>query len=377
MTSVCQKSENRIISSSEILYRRKLQSARNGALESWLGATSPEEVCKLAPPPGRTPEKIWKELSASAKCKSILSRWDKRIASGALSDALSEDDFLNMSFPASSARSVAVLRSLLNLSFINQSNPTLEELGAYVVRQVDAEKPLRIVMSQCFKKTPEVREQKLAFYLGQDSSVETPKTFIQGVETLGWDTLASMVRNIPWPLEISIVLGDMDWFSMDGCKYWANKSALEGLEKETVNAQKALQREASAAFPEISVKVKRWTDLYSLSEFEQELSRAKDTSHWIEEGLIEDSLKMYLDQWGYRAKGRKMGVAEEALLKFIEGDCIRTGAQYRVEANKIQSLDAIQAWAERVPNPLWPLRMSNYDGAGVPPTIFLLPNGKE
>jgi hypothetical protein len=376
MTAVYERSESRVISSAEVLYRRKLQAARNGALESWLGST-PEEVGANLVAPRGTPEALWRELPASAKCKTLLSRWDKRIASGALSDALTENDFLAMSFPASSERSVEVLKSLLNLSFINQRNPTLGELGAYVVRQVDAGEPLRIVMSQCFKKVPEVRERKLRFYLGQDSVMDGPQTFIRGVETLGWDTIGTLVRNVPWPIEISILLGDMDWFSMDGCQCWANESALERLEMEIVAAQKALQEETSKVFPGASVRVKRWTDLYSLQDFEREMTNAKEGSRWAEQGLIEESVKMYLDQWGYRAIGREMGVSEEALLQFIKGDCVRTGAQYRVEADKVRSLGAIQAWAERVPNPLWPLRMSNYDGAGVPPTMFLLPEGRK
>jgi hypothetical protein len=73
---------------------------------------------------------------------------------------------------------------------------------------------------------------------------------------------------------------------------------------------------------------------------------------------------MYKKQWGYAALAQKMGLDEDTLNSFIIGDVQRMAAQYRVEANYVEAREGIQLWCEAVPNPGWPLQLSNFNGAG-------------
>jgi len=355
----------------EIIYRRKLAAARNGGLGEWIGA-APEGVVSNLPCPKGTRPDIWEGLSAGSKCKSFLSRWDKTIAGGALRGGLTELDFLQMSYPKTALQSLAMVQRILGCTYNNQRNPTLEGLVNYVDARVTSGEPLRVFLSQCFSREAQVRESKLSYFLGGDQRVVEVPRFIKGVETLGWDAIGNLIKSSGGRIEVSILLGDMDWFCIDGCSEWAAPQSLKRLDEEVAACQRALQTEATTVFPGGEVTIRRWSEFYRVEDCLAELERAATRSVWKETALIGESTRMYLKEWGYGRIARARGATDQAMASFVEGDCIRTAAQYRVEANVISRLCGIQAWAERVPSPLWPLKITNYDGAGVPPTLFLL-----
>ena len=87
---------------------------------------------------------------------------------------------------------------------------------------------------------------------------------------------------------------------------------------------------------------------------------------------MNDSMVPYYKMWGYEAMARKFSISPDCLREFIRGDVIRTAAQYRLEASILQRQRVIQAWAEKVGYATWPMEISNYDNAGIPPSLMLV-----
>ncbi len=69
---------------------------------------------------------------------------------------------------------------------------------------------------------------------------------------------------------------------------------------------------------------------------------------------------------------RQLGIDNDKLDSFILGDVQRMAAQYRVEANYIQRSNGIQLWCEAVPNPGWPIQISNFDNAGYVASLIMV-----
>ena len=158
---------------------------------------------------------------------------------------------------------------------------------------------------------------------------------------------------------------------LDGCSSWCEKGWDNRLADEVSSISKDLQARARSYFS-CDIQVSGWSSIYQSKLIEDELVRAKDETVWQNrEQLIDSSLTIYLKQWGYETIASRMGISLNEIKRFIIGDVTRTAAQYKVEARQVKSLDGIQLWCEAVPNPSWPIRISNYDGEDFVPGLLI------
>jgi hypothetical protein len=174
-----------------------------------------------------------------------------------------------------------------------------------------------------------------------------------------------VLRDVKYPINVTFLLGDLDYAVADGCRFWCEPDWENILNRDTERIVAETTERATRFFGTDCIRVQKWSSLYSANNILAELKKA-ETLVTPENSLaiIKSSFKIYKQQWGYAALAKKMKIDERALDAFIIGDVQRMAAQYRVEANWIQSVDGLQLWCEAVPNPGWPIELSNFDKAG-------------
>ncbi|MCB0352276.1 MAG: hypothetical protein KDD64_02090 [Bdellovibrionales bacterium] len=317
--------------------------------------------------PAKVPEQVWDNLSPSQRARSFLQRWANRVADqGTTSGMLSESDFLRLTSPdlSISAKAQEVIQGLLEGSLQNNRNPTLLSVVRQCVTSVQSGEPVRLWVSQCIGKEASVREGKLDYFLGRSDGrpLELEK-FTTCVEEKGWARLRNYLDTIRYPLEITLFIGDMDFFTLDGCDLWCSGSSLLRLEGEFQARCEELQVKADQYFGPGVISVRRWSELYDRNQYEEQLRLSSDKSRWQDaDVLLSESRAMYLDQWRYREISGRLNVDPNKVVEFIDGDVTRTAAQYRLETDLALASGVIQCWAEAVPAATWPIRISQYDG---------------
>ena len=319
------------------------------------------------------PADIWEErLTRRQQIRRILTWSQRKLTDGKW--RLAEDEYLRMAYSDLGISRVAanIAVTLFGSCLAATTNPTMDQVVEYVAQQTRAGEPLRFIMSQCIAKGEQIRPGKMNYFLDGTTTDEPIERFAKGIEAKGWELVKGLAKRVNYPVEIVLMLGDMDYFTMDGCALWANADSTERWESEMRALQSEVRERAEEFFGSNPVSVERWSDRYSVDDFSAALEKAKDREGWTDQGVFAASTDMYLEQWGYRALAARRGVDLETMEAFIAEDVVRTAAQYGLEAAIARAESAMQVWAERVPIPTWPIQLSNYDGAGYTPSIVLV-----
>jgi len=325
------------------------------------------------PCPDAVPPNIWAKLSPGQRLARSFESIGKRFSSESSDLGLSESDFLRMTFKELdvSDRAADVITALVAAGCANEKNPTIAALVAAVNDVVNAGRPLECVISQCIAKAPDVRPAKLDYFTGRETRPRTIARFTAGLECKGWDKLSRILNDVAYPIQVTMLLGDMDLRTIDGAERWADAVSLDRLDDELRDVRNEVSRDARVRFGAENVTVRGWSEFYTVPEFQAAVDRAEDIGRWSDRALIAESTDLY-KQYGYRRLQRELDIAPEVMDRFILDDVVRTAAQYRLEADIAARERAIQLWAESVPNKMWPIKISNYDGAGYAPAIVLV-----
>lgn len=359
-------------------YLRNLQNLREAATDASFPAPPLPKGVSLGKPE-HTPADTWEGLSFSQQFRSALQNFAGRVRNDEY--PLEEKDYLRLTYPGTfiSDEAADTILKLIEISVDPQRNETIPRLVEYVASKVHQEAPLQLIVSQCLEKSDEIRPGKLDYFLNNITQKREVQQFARGVEAKGWEKIERLIKEVSYPIEIQILIGDMDFFTLDGCGEWCDQSSLDRLPFEMAQQRNLLAHSVIERFgPQAPITVGLWSDRYNYSEFLSYFERARDPQSWRDqEALFGESREMYLNQWGYRNIGRELKLSEDQLDSFIREDVCRTAAQYRLESDIAIQQDAIQGWAEKVPKPQWPIRISGYDGRPTAPSLLLLGGNKE
>jgi len=324
--------------------------------------------------PKVVPDRVWDDLDNSSRASDYVRRFARFLRSKAANSIILETDALKLSYPelAPTEREAQIILNLLSYSLLNDRNPSIDLLVQVCIERMRSNQPLQILTSQCISKAEEVRPAKLDFFLKQNRTLKEPATFIKGVEIKGWEILKHLCQSIDYPLEVTIMVGDMDYYTLDAVRSWCRPEALLRLDLELAQCTAELDKKRQCFFGDLDVSIRRWSELYNYCDFRTYYANAICLERWQETRLIEDSKRIYLYNWGYEDLRLRMRLNEAEIDSFIVEDVVRTAAQYRLEADICKGLGCIQAWAETVPTKMWPVRLSNYDGAGFLPSLILV-----
>lgn len=333
----------------------------------------------------KTPPSIWDGLTPLQQVQIIRRRWAGIISRNEVS--LGTDDYLQMAYPDLEITPEVreVLYRFLTLAQVEEKNPTTDALIRYIVQIVSAREPIRMVMSQCIGKEDVVREGKLNFFLKGELGRNISQ-FSTELEAKGWSKLKMLIDGLGYPVQITLMLGDMDTFTLDGCREWCSPQSIQQFEQEMCRLQGDVQIAVDDAFGAGIVTVERWSSYYRLADFMIYLEEAQQAFQEAlragknpkEERLrrlrviMKQGTMPYFKYWGYDRLAPRFGVSRDAMCDFVQNDIIRTAAQYRLEAKIVEREGAVQVWAESCGNKYWPMNISNYDSAGIPPSISLL-----
>lgn len=256
----------------------------------------------------------------------------------------------------------------------NKKNPTVDALIIGMINSLRTETPVQFWVSQCIGKASEVRLHKLDYFCKPDSekprNVELSDCVALGLESKCWPELRRMQNAVR--SNITILLGDQDFFTLDAMDEWASEDSITRLQKDLDALFSNTQKMAKEYFG-LESSVVRWTMLYDKAQFLEELDKAKVAKElWLSGKFKRGSIRPYMTSWGYPAIAKDRGISEQALSEFIENDIVRTAAQYRIESRIAAQRSVVQCWAETCGDPLWPIAISNYDKQGVPASIPLL-----
>jgi len=351
------------------MYRRTLIETSSGITQS----DSPRWSNTLVQP-SKVNAEVWGQLADYQKARRCLQRVRNTVLAQAESGNISELEFMRMTHSdiEISDKAGEIVFGLLKENSPRAPNPSVSSLVRNVANAVKEGRDIRIAASFCLDKGDEVRPGKLGYCLHGGPIDREISLFVKGVETKGFTQFSNILKTIDYPVQLTIFLGDMDYLTLDRCGHWCSVRSLERMRDEVCQAREQLEAQYKSLLPESDVRVRLWSEMYDCASYEEHLELAKDLNHWCEpEKLIEESISIYVHQWGYGALARKEGLSPEQLRRFIIGDLTRTAAQYRLEADVLRQLGAIQVWAEKVPSPTWPMRVSCYDGSEYLPSLLL------
>lgn len=315
------------------------------------------------------PEAVWNRLDDLQKARTILKSWIRDLKKSKIE--LAEEDYLRLALdknvPDEAAR---VALTLLEFTYYNKKNPAIVQLTDYIVDQVKSGRPLRFSISQCISKATRIRANKLDYFMNEDCSMRTVEQFTDGLEAKGWNEIKAITRSLCYPVEIEFLLADMDLLTIDGCQRWCTAESLDRLQYELAALKESVAIKVQDFFADVPVPivVRSWSEFYTYDDYLEALKIASDPSNWPDRSIIKASQDLYDYYYGsYRGK-----VDDVALDRFTFGDIVRTAAQYRLESNIILTRNRIQAWAEHVPSPTWPIQISNYNQKQQAPSVILL-----
>jgi hypothetical protein len=275
--------------------------------------------------------------------------------------------------PEISPDTLELVSQLIRFDKTNAFNPTRRELLTSVSDRVDECRPLEMFASLCLEKGPGLRDGTLEWFL-KGNQLPTPQVLAKEASIKGWNQVREIVSQIDYPIEVTFLLGDLDYAVVDGCEDWCEAGWQEILSRDTDRILEETQEQANKFFgAEKNVKIKKWSSVYKAEEITQQLHRAEEIlQNSSSSPLIRDSFEIYKRQWGYAKLAQKLGISEYQLESFILGDIQRMAAQYRVEANYVRDYNRIQLWCEAIPNPGWPIQLSNFDGSGYVASLIMV-----
>lgn len=260
----------------------------------------------------------------------------------------------------------------LELDKIGLQNPTNYSLMQKLLESLRYKQPLEICVSYCIGKNPQVRLNKLRKYFGTDrlGSFDRIDNYFTGIEVKGLDKLRTLANISSFKIRTNIMLGDMDFWTLDCANEWLDSKDLISSQLEVEALKLGLESEIQTNYPEINIECTKWSNKYSLSEFQLQYENAKETvDKWLSPELLKQSVYPYFEFWAYADIQEKLKLTRQEMEKFIKEDLIRTASQYRLESKILN--ENIMIWAESTANPIWPLVISDYDKAGIPPSISI------
>lgn len=333
--------------------------------------------CKISAAPDDA-EREKSALTPPQRARVFLQRWQNRISKVRVGEELTNADFAALAFPTLdlSKTGTRILEVFSKFDCGGQRNPTWSELARYVCNATEKGEPLKFFLSMCLQKSSATIEGKDRFILKRNSrgSSEQGMSFraSDGVKFAALFKLKSLLSELDYPATVEIALGDTDYTTIFRMNEWAGSGQRDAFEIEMEARRRETVEQVSKLIPNCDVSVLRWSELYSSSEFEQALRLARDPTRWRNrEWLFQTSSEMYLEQWGFESWGEKFELSRGQVQAIVEEEIVRTAAQYRLEGEIVARRSAIQTWGEQTPKPIWPILITNYDGALAIPSIAL------
>lgn len=177
--------------------------------------------------------------------------------------------------PLVSPKVVEIVSLLASLDKANALNPNRLPLLDTVARAVREERPLKMFASLCLEKGPGLRDGKLDWFLNGKRG-ETPGTLATNASIKGLGKVRQILDKVDYPVKATILLGDLDYAIVDGCRFWCRPGWEETLQRDPDLILVKTQQFATAFFgPDKGGKVQKWSSLYSANEVEAQLPRAE------------------------------------------------------------------------------------------------------
>ena len=225
-------------------------------------------------------------------------------------------------------------------------------------------------MSCCIGQTPEFRNNKVKYFVGQE--VATIESFFTKTQANSLDKICEMMENSSLDFKLNIRLGDMDFWAVDKIKNWCDQESLQKAKDELTAIKANLQEAIRSKYPLLDFEINNWSEFYTCDEFEASFENAKLTKDkWLDPNFKKQCLYTYFKSWGYEKVQKELDLEDREILDFIITDIQKIAGQYRVEANKSKG---IVVWSQGYGKPSWPLIISDFNKQGLPPSISLTPN---
>ncbi len=322
------------------------------------------------------PDAVWEKLTGPQRGSRLVSAWSKAVSAERYGDIFAEADYLRAAVRdiELSDEAVAITQTLLQNSVHARNNRTIPALASAVQTALSDGQPLQLWVSQCLDKGAQMMAFHNEYRLGRiNGNKPGLDCFAEGVKLTAWEQLKALRDSVSYPQQITMLLGDMDYFTVFQLQEWLSQDSLPAFKAEMQERRSEVQARADAYFGRGNVSVRLWSEFYGLKDFEAAQARAATPGNWQNYSvLMPSSERMYLDQWGLADWGEQEGIPEATLRAIVRSEITRTVAQYRLESNIAADCRAIQAWAERVPTPTWPISISNYDGTREVPSLLLV-----
>jgi hypothetical protein len=331
--------------------------------------------------PDRLPEKVWTGLNDTQRWRRVL-EIRQRSAAGKIKNLLTDTDRLIMAYGDRNLTpdDIATLQCFLDNSICNNGNPTWDSLVDYVVEKRTSGEPMELALSLCIDSDPELNRRGAAKFFAQESASipnslrsQPVDRFVRGCLNLE-DTkrkLRPLLAGLPASTVLTVRLGDMDFWTVNEVDQCLLPEELAALQEQVAALRAEVQADMDTSFGPEKVCVRQWSDDsgYSLDTFRAEQVKAEGDQEWLTPQLLGQSLYEFVQFWEANGLTAERYIEQDRRFeRWARSRIIRIAAQYRTEADLIPG---IQLWSERAGNPLWSLRISDYDGKGLPPSLIL------
>lgn len=233
-------------------------------LERYLYSNCQLQTDPIALPTSSTAN-IWNQLKPAQQARQRVRRI-LTICGNELNDA----DRIRMMYGDTVSYEVAeVCDTLLNTTLPVKSNSTIPQVIEYTSKQIEQGKPIQLTVTQCISRGNACRERELQDWFGLEYDKSTAPEFLNGLQKKGWQALKKIQTNVGYPVQIQMLLGDMDYFTMDQVNKWCTPEQLQLLSVNLRSLNQQIQAEADAYFGTGIVQVNRWSNFYDLENFDE------------------------------------------------------------------------------------------------------------
>jgi hypothetical protein len=258
--------------------------------------------------------------------------------------------------------------NFLKLDKLEDNNPTNILIVKYLAECMRAGEAVDLTMSVCIGITSELRSDNIKSKFGLELS-GTDK-FYTKIEVNRLDEIVEAIRKSDLEFNINFRLGDMDWKNLIDTCYGSMGS--QSADYELTLAMQNFIEGIKEKYPDINFKVEKWSDFYNYNKLTNSFDAANQSSaQWLKPDFKKQCRYLYLNSWGYGDIFKDLWLDQDEMDKFIEQDIIKTAGQYRLES---EFANGISVWAQGYGKSSWPLQMTNYNNAGLPPSISIVPN---
>lgn len=303
----------------------------------------------------------------------ILDVFRRQLAEPSDDIRLTEPDFLKMLLRDNpiSDLGARVASALVTSGCAGERNPTIPNVVSAVDEAVRQGRPLECIASVCLTSSPVIEQVKINVRTDRASPPCSLDAFATDFEEQGWNRLKRIFQTVPYRVHLTLLLDDIDLYTIEGAGTWADADSRVRLAREIDKIHAEVVKRAQLFFGARSVSVGRWSTYVPEDRFNHALHVAEDMGRWINPALLSSSFDVYKMR-GYRMIQHSAAIPEQLMDRCILEDVTRRAAQYRLQADIVRSFQGIRLWVEPMPMRTWPLELSNYDGAGFAPTLFLV-----